>query len=1297
MADRTVTARLVANVTGLVSGARLAQRSLRDVGDEAERTGQRAAVSSREAGDGITGLAAGADTAASEVQGLGRVAGQAAGGLDTLGQASDRLVRAQRAEADAAGRVRVATARLAEVRDRGDTDTARLVRAEEDLARAQRDLATAQDDTRRSAQQLARAQDDTAQAADRSRRSAADVRGAWQDVGDTMFVVGAAAGAGLVAVARAAIAWESAFAGVRKTVDGSDEEIAALEGELRQLARTLPATHAEIAATAEAAGQLGVQRDAVADFTATMIALGETTDLTAEEAATSIAQLGNVLGLTGDDTERLGAALVALGNNGASTESQILGMAQRIGGAGATLGLTADQVLGVAASLANVGIEVEAGGSAISTVMIKVAGAVASGGDALDNFAAVAGVSSREFAAAFERDPVRALDMVIQGLGRMQDSGENVFAVLEALEITEIRQRDALLRLANAQGGMSTATDLASEAWRENTALIDEAAKRYQTTEARISIAWNNIRDAAIEAGGVILPVVAGLAGAVADLAEWFGALPEPVQTAMVTIAALAAGVGILGGAFIRAVTFTGRLRESLRTITASTDAFGGRLDGVEGKVGRLVLRLGILATAVTAVDKAFSAGREEVAGYLDVLTARAGADPGAQLRALTEELKRQQAILKETTTFRIGDTFITPLTFDSAKYGKAAEAVVQLEERIAALRQEQEVAAAAHGVAAESLTRVATAADVAEGAARHVGVVMDETAQAAAEAAEEMRDAWSQASQDFVSSVGAFDAVRSRLEEQARESAEAEAQAYNEGIDAQIEAVRRGYDDRLAALKDGSRKERRALEDARDTEIDVLEDRKKGWEDFVGDVKVTFADYVKELEKQVRDQEEWQENLRSLVGRVSADYLAHLASLGPEAAGLVAAANDATAAELARGQRAWEVSGKAASDAFASTLEEESAAWEGIAAERGTKVADAVLREVRAGKTDLDAALAEIGLAIDRTSGTITVVAAADTDAFTEGVSYIDRVIAELQAADPIIGVYADTTPADRQLSYVERRLAEVAAADPVIGVYADPDPADRELSYIERRIAEVDDQDPVVGIYADPDPADDDLSYIERRMREVDGERATVEVRAATADARAGLDSVSRRLARLHGSQARVTVVYDEVLGRTVQRGRFAGRVTEFGADGGLVGQLPTTTVVGYAAGGRIGGVAGWDGASVGPYSTGGGGRITAGTGPRADDVLLVGAASGQRFLASRSEYVVNARATAQHLDLLEAINRGQLRRFADGGAVVPGPSNSTTYGDTISVAVHGSGDARATVSEALSRIRDRKHALR
>lgn len=401
-------------------------------------------------------------------------------------------------------------------------------------------------------------------------------------LGTGMVGFGAAVAFGLGAAAKAAIDWESAFTGVRKTVDGSDAEIDALEGSLRNLARTLPATHEEIAGVAEAAGQLGIKRKDIASFTETMIALGETTNLTAEEAATDLAKFANIMGTSSSDVDRLGSALVALGNDGASTEKDIISMGLRIAGAGKQIGLTEAQVLGIASALSSVGIEAEAGGSAISGTMIKIASAVNEGGASLDQFASVAGMSADMFSQKFRTDAAGAIVAFISGLGQMQRSGGDVFGVLDELGLSEIRVRDALLRSASASDLFTDSIKVGSKAWIENEALAAEAAKRYDTTQAKLQVAGNQIKDALIDIGGAIAPMVAAGAQGVGDLVRFFQELPGPVKEVVTWVGVAVAAVTLFGGAALIATPKILVFRESMAAMVATGGAFTGML----GKFG---------------------------------------------------------------------------------------------------------------------------------------------------------------------------------------------------------------------------------------------------------------------------------------------------------------------------------------------------------------------------------------------------------------------------------------------------------------------------------------------------------------------------------------------------------------------------------------------------------------------------------------------------------------------------------------------------------------------------------------
>jgi len=425
----------------------------------------------------------------------------------------------------------------------------------------------------------------------------AQMRRGLTTVGQAGGRFGLLVGAGLAAAAKAAIDWETAWAGVVKTVDGTSEQLQQLEGDLREMARTLPATHTEIAAVAEAAGQLGVATPDVAEFTRTMIMLGESTaDLSAEDAATQIARLTNVMQTAPDDVDNLASALVDLGNNSATTEGQILTLAQRLSAAGSIAGLSEADVLGFAATLSSVGVEAEAGGTALSKVFTTVRDASIDGGEKLETFAKVAGVTAEEFRQAFEDDAAGAIAMFVTGLGKINDAGGSTSQVFKDLGLTDQRLTRALLSTASAGDLLGDSLARSAEAFEDNSALTEEFDKRLNTTAAQIQISWNNIKDAGIDAGATLLPIVEQVAGSVADLAQAFGSLPGPVQKSLTGLAGITA---LLGGG----LWFTSKVVNGVANTSQALQDLGVNAGRAQGAMRGVVKAGAGLATVVVTAN----------------------------------------------------------------------------------------------------------------------------------------------------------------------------------------------------------------------------------------------------------------------------------------------------------------------------------------------------------------------------------------------------------------------------------------------------------------------------------------------------------------------------------------------------------------------------------------------------------------------------------------------------------------------------------------------------------------------
>lgn len=450
-----------------------------------------------------------------------------------------------------------------------------------------------------------------------------------QSVGSTLtkgLTVPLLAGAG-VAV-KAAIDYESAFAGVKKTVDGTPQQFAQLSTSIREMAKEMPSSAVEIAHVAEAAGQLGVPIGAIKDFSKTMINLGVSTNLSSEEAASSIAKIGNIMQVSGKDlgtwSAHFGSSLVDLGNHFSTTERDIVEMTNRLAAGGKLAGLTTPEILGLATAMSSVGIEAEAGGTAMNQTLTGIGKAVAGVGkgakEKLQLIAQTAGMTAEQFSTAWKQKPAEALQSFIKGLQRAHDEGKNMDGILDELGMTGIRQGNMLKSLASASDKMSEAVSRSNTAWKENNALTNEASKRYETTESQLKIFKNKLTDIAIEFGGPLLKALnSGLDAAkpwiqtLSDMAKKFSEMSTEQQQSILKWGAFAAAIGpamkILGGG----ARIISGFSKTLGTVARGIGKFSGVLKSVsEGNGfinGLKQMTTGMTATGAAAEGAAASTG----------------------------------------------------------------------------------------------------------------------------------------------------------------------------------------------------------------------------------------------------------------------------------------------------------------------------------------------------------------------------------------------------------------------------------------------------------------------------------------------------------------------------------------------------------------------------------------------------------------------------------------------------------------------------------------------------------------
>lgn len=316
------------------------------------------------------------------------------------------------------------------------------------------------------------------------------------------------------------IKFETAMAGLQKTAGMSDTALANMGRQIMDLSERVPVSSAEIAELADTFAHLGLQKDQILPFTEVMIALGEATDMSAEQAGTALAQLANLMHTSVNDYQRLGSTIFELGRTSATTESAITEMASTMAGSAALVGMSEADVLAFAAALSSVGVEAASGATSVQKLATRFELMTASGSKDLQEFAAVAGMSAEEFTTAWSADPAKTMAAFIDGLGQMDATGSSAIAVLNDLGISEVRLTRNIAGLAAAGDLLDRSLNNSRKAWEDNTALAQATGIAYQTTASRLEIAQNKIDNAKIAAGDLFKQTKLDLKEMEADAAK---------------------------------------------------------------------------------------------------------------------------------------------------------------------------------------------------------------------------------------------------------------------------------------------------------------------------------------------------------------------------------------------------------------------------------------------------------------------------------------------------------------------------------------------------------------------------------------------------------------------------------------------------------------------------------------------------------------------------------------------------------------------------------------------------------
>ena len=413
----------------------------------------------------------------------------------------------------------------------------------------------------------------------------------------TKYLSAAFAAMGTAAI-KSSMDYESNIANIRRVVsDLSDDTIR----DLKDIAIETGNAFKDISDYATIGGALGLAEKDLSKFTKAMIDLNTATGgaFIGEEGAKGIAVFLKQLNLGIEQAENFGSAIAVIGDKYADIGDETVNIATRFTGLTSVVKTNQYELIGLAGVMADLGLATDSNANGINRAFLQIDkvihGGVKNSTEKLKEMATVAGMTSKEFVAAwgdnamdaflrftdglksnvfneinsalatstsdvqkyadvlglsadqFERlwnkDSAKAYEMYVEALGEIGDEGEVASKVLSDLGISSVNTAQTLLRLAGNGNEVRKAIELTEKAWNENTALTEKAGVIYETTEYKLKSMWESIKQLGDAIGQDTLPVIKKFADTTTDLAKQFSKLSPTAKELIVRFVALGASI----------------------------------------------------------------------------------------------------------------------------------------------------------------------------------------------------------------------------------------------------------------------------------------------------------------------------------------------------------------------------------------------------------------------------------------------------------------------------------------------------------------------------------------------------------------------------------------------------------------------------------------------------------------------------------------------------------------------------------------------------------------------------------
>ena len=364
-----------------------------------------------------------------------------------------------------------------------------------------------------------------------------NVRYAARDTAVYYGAITAGLGTLVSAAAQAGIAQERAFADVKRTAQGTTNELNELRKAYTDLSTQKVVTpFADLAKIGSLGAQMNIPTKDLKDFTTAVAEFSTVTEMDVEAATTAFGRFGQMMGGlqesskgAGDGYKILANQVADLGAKSVATEPEIANMMVSIAAQGKSAGFTQNQILALSSTLSSLAIPKEWARGSLQRIFNSINAAAAEGGDAMHTYARAVGVTDAEFQKLWRDDPNKVFQGILQNLAGIGDKVQKAQAIKD-LGFKNVRDVELLSRMSNSVGLYVEQLEEAERA-SKNTSFIDDSMSIItDTMSAKLQQFQNALQNAGAAMNSSFMVPMKTIVSVATMAVNAFAKLPAPIQ-----------------------------------------------------------------------------------------------------------------------------------------------------------------------------------------------------------------------------------------------------------------------------------------------------------------------------------------------------------------------------------------------------------------------------------------------------------------------------------------------------------------------------------------------------------------------------------------------------------------------------------------------------------------------------------------------------------------------------------------------------------------------------------------------